>query len=95
MDIVTILIAAASAGAAQAAEAPPAEQPRERQICRRVSGATASRMGPRRVCKTAAEWAATARSSESEMGLADGMDPRAHNPTSGDCGGMCQPTGPR
>jgi hypothetical protein len=31
----------------------------ERLICRRIASGTASRMGSRRVCRTAAEWRAT------------------------------------
>jgi hypothetical protein len=41
-------------------EEPTAQAPAngERLICRRIASGTASRMGSRRVCRTAAEWRA-------------------------------------
>ena len=81
MALVAFVLAAA--GMAQTPGAPVADQPEERRICRRqISSGT--RMGYRRVCKTASEWAATARNPETDTPLQDGMDPRARTPTTGD-----------
>lgn len=49
---------ALSSGAADTAEAPPADEGQgdTRRICRRVETASGSRIPYRRVCMTAAEW---------------------------------------
>jgi hypothetical protein len=49
--------AAVAVGTAAAAETPKSQDD-ERRVCRRIDGATGSRLGARRVCRTAAEWRA-------------------------------------
>ena len=92
MALIALVLAAT--GMAQTPETPAAAQPEERRICRRQVS-TATRMGYRRVCKTASEWAATARNPDTDMSAQDGMDPRARIPTTTDCGGMCGSSAPR
>ena len=86
MDILTLLLAAAAGAGQTPAAEPERVQPNE-VLCRRVRSST-SRIDSRRVCKTAAEWAATARTRDGDMGVQDGMDPRARTPTTGCTGGM-------
>jgi len=50
--------AALAASTSAAAESPRQSQDEERQVCRRIDAATGSRLGARRVCRTAAEWRA-------------------------------------
>ena len=49
--------AALAVGTAAAAET-PAAQDDEKRVCRRVDPMTGSRLGTRRVCRSAAEWRA-------------------------------------
>ncbi len=54
-----ILAAAALAAATSAtAETPRQNQDEQRQVCRRIDAVTGSRLGARRVCRSAAEWRA-------------------------------------
>lgn len=55
--LLAFAIAFAATSTADAAPSPPAEVKEERKICMREES-TGSRLGSKRICKTAAEWKA-------------------------------------